>query len=167
MLSIHLCWNHLLRAFAAGILWKTQPWDIFARVSTAKCIGSCNHDEFLEDDYCFPFFKLKYLIPTLHHIFCLLKPWNIYGESNFVSSISLNKLENIHFCGLKKETFISSGTKIYVNSSQKYVKLFSSGYYFPSYISPLMISSASNNIVGSSSNWLQKKTSGWKIFIFH
>ena len=46
--------------------------------------------------------------------------------------------ENIHFCGLKKETFISNGRKIYVNSSKKYVKFFSSGYYFSSYISPLI-----------------------------
>ena len=33
MFCIHLCWNQLLWAFAAGVLWKTQPWDIFASVS--------------------------------------------------------------------------------------------------------------------------------------
>ena len=46
--------------------------------------------------------------------------------------------ENIHFYGLKKEFFISNWRKIQVNSSKKYVNFFSSGYYFPSYISPLM-----------------------------
>ena len=47
--------------------------------------------------------------------------------------------ENIHFCVFKKETFISNGRKIYVNSSKKYVKFFSSEYYFPSYISLLIL----------------------------
>ena len=39
----------------------------------------------------------------------------------------------------KKETFISDGRKIQVNSSKKYVKFFSSGNYFPSEISPLIL----------------------------
>ena len=112
MFCIHLCWNHLLWAFAAGILWKTQPWDIFARVRTAKCIASCNHDGSLEDNYCVPFFKLKFLIPTLRHIFCLPKASKIYGESDFESSILWNKLGKYTFLWFKKETFISNGRKI-------------------------------------------------------
>ena len=106
MFCIHLCWNHLLWAFAAGVLWKTQPWDIFARARTGKCIKSCNHDGCLEDNYCVLFFKLKFLIPTLRYMFCLPKASKIYGESRKISQ------ENIYFYGLKKETFISNGRKI-------------------------------------------------------
>ena len=40
----------LLWVFASGGLWKTQPWDIFERVRTGKCIASCNHDGSLEDN---------------------------------------------------------------------------------------------------------------------
>ena len=97
LICIHPCWIHLLWAFAAGILWKTQSWDIFARVRTAKYIASCNHDGSLEDNYCVPFFKLKFLIPTLRHIFCSPEPSKIYGESNFESSVSQNKLGKYTF----------------------------------------------------------------------
>ena len=62
---------------------KTQPWDIFERVRTTKCIASCNHDGSLENDYYVPFFKLKFLIHTLRHIFCSSRTSNIYGESDF------------------------------------------------------------------------------------
>ena len=105
MFCIHLCRNHLLWAFAAGILWKTQPWDIFARVRTAKCIASCNHDGSLEDNYCVPFFKLKFLSPTLRHIFCSSKASKIYGESDLESSVSWNKLGKYTFLWFKKRDF--------------------------------------------------------------
>ena len=82
MFCIYLSQNHLFWAFAAGILWKTQLWNIFAGVPTAKCIASCNRCDSLQDDYCVLFFNLKFLIPTLCHMFCLPKPSNIYGESD-------------------------------------------------------------------------------------
>ena len=81
---------------------KTQPWDIFARVRMAKCIAGCNNDGFLKDDYCVPFFKLKFLIPTLRHIFSSPKHSNIYGESDFISSVSGNKLRKYTFLWFKK-----------------------------------------------------------------
>ena len=62
---IHLHQNYLLWAFAAGILWRTQPWNFFTGVRTAKRIATCNHDSSLGDDYCVPFSKFKFLIPTL------------------------------------------------------------------------------------------------------
>ena len=73
MFCIYLCRNHLLCAFAAGILWKTQSWDISARVRAAKCMASCNHDGSLEDNCCVLFFKFKFLIPTLRHVFLFAK----------------------------------------------------------------------------------------------
>ena len=76
---------------------KTQPRNIFAMVRTAICIAGCNHDGSLEDDYCVLFFKLKFPIPTLRHIFHSSEPSNIYGESTFVSSVSGNKLEKYTF----------------------------------------------------------------------
>ena len=99
----------LSKSFALSIcsrdLMKTQPWDIFARVRTAKCIASCNHDGSLEDNYCVPFFKLKFLIPTLRHIFCSPKASKIYGESDFESSVSRNKLGKYTFLWFKKRDF--------------------------------------------------------------
>ena len=89
-------------------------------------------------------------------MFCSPNPSNIYGKKDFVS------WKNIHFCGLKKETFgeISDGRKIQVNSFKKYVQLFSGGYYFPSYISPL---SYWNKIF----SWTVKENifRGWKLKI--
>ena len=131
MFCICLCGNHLLWTFAARIPWKTQPWDILLRLPTAKCIASSNHNVSLEDDYCVRFFDLKFFTPTLRHMFCSPNPSNIYGERDIVSWKKYT-----FSCGIKKETFISDGRKIQVNS-KKYVKFFSSGYYFPSYISPL------------------------------
>ena len=101
MFCICLCGNHLLWTFAARIPWKTQPWDILLRLPTAKCIASSNHNVSLEDDYCVRFFDLKFFTPTLRHMFCSPNPSNIYGQRDFVS------WKNIHFCGLKKESFIS------------------------------------------------------------
>ena len=75
---------------------------------------------------------------TLCQMFWLPKPSNIYGESDFVSSTLRNKLEKYTFSWIKKETFISNGRKILVNSSKKYIKFVSSGYHFPSYISALI-----------------------------
>ena len=68
---------------------KTQHLDIFARARTAKCIAGCNHNGSLENEYCFMFLKLKlkFLIPTLHHIFYSPKPSNIYRKSSFLSSV--------------------------------------------------------------------------------
>ena len=136
MFCIHLCRVHLLWAFAAGILWKTQPWNIFARVLTVKCIASC--------------MMALWKISTVLHS----SSWNFSSPhyvtyfvcqrlQKFMKKVTLKVLfhevswENTHFCGLKKETFISYGRK-WVNSSKKYVKFFSSVHYFPSYISPLM-----------------------------
>ena len=111
MFYIYLCRNHLIWASASRILWKTQPWDIFAKVRTAKCIASYNYDGSLEDDYYVPFFKLKFLIPTWRHIFCSSKPSKTYGESDFESSVLRNKLY-IFLWFQKKETLISNGRKI-------------------------------------------------------
>ena len=72
-----------------------SPW-----LPTAKCIASCNHDVFLEDDHCVSFFKLKFLIPTLRHMFYLRKPSNIYGERDFD-----NNLEKYTFLWFKNRDF--------------------------------------------------------------
>ena len=57
---------------------------------------------------------------TLCQMFCLPKPSNIYGESDIVSPLCEISWKNIHFCGLKKETFISNGRKKLVNSSKRH-----------------------------------------------
>ena len=84
---------------------KNSTLGYFARVSTTKCITSCNYDGSLEDNYCVPFFKLKFLIPTLRQIFCLPRPSKIYGESDFESSAAQNKLREYTFLWFKKGGF--------------------------------------------------------------
>ena len=82
---------------------KTQSWAIFARVRTAKRSTGCSHDDSLEDDYCVPFFKLKFLIRKLRHIFYSPNSSNIQGECDFASSVSGNKLGKIYvFVDFKK-----------------------------------------------------------------
>ena len=91
---------------------KTQSWAIFARVRTAKRSAGCNHDDSLEDDYCVPFFKLKFLIPTLRHIFYLPNSSNNYGECDFASSVSGNKLGKYTFlCFFLKILILLMGGK--------------------------------------------------------
>ena len=65
MFCIHLYWNH---SFCSRYPLKTQPYDIFARIHTTKCITGCNHNDSLEDDHCIPFLKLQLLIPTSPHV---------------------------------------------------------------------------------------------------
>ena len=105
MFCIHLCRNHLLWVFVAGILRKTQPWGIFVRVCTGKYIASCKQDDSLEDNYCASFFKLKYLIPALRHIFCSPKASKIHGECECESSVLWSKLEKYTFLWFKKRDF--------------------------------------------------------------
>ena len=118
---------------------KTQSWAIFARVRTDKCSAGCNYDDSLEDDYCLPFFKLKFLIPYIasHILFAELFK---YPRENVTLQVPFRGIswENIHFCDFLKNTYIANGGKIKVNSPKKYVQLLSSGYFLSSYISPLI-----------------------------
>ena len=91
---IHLCWSNVLSICSKSSI-KTKPWAIFARVSTAKYIPGCN-GESLEDDYCVPFFKLKFLI-HITSMFYTPKTLDIYGEYDIVSSVSGNKLGKYTF----------------------------------------------------------------------
>ena len=140
-----------LRAFAAGILWKTEPWDFLHDYLQPNALQVATMMSFLEDDHCVSFFKLKFLIPALRHMFYLRKPSNIYGERDFD-----NDLEKYTFLWFKNRDFYFLMREKYMNSSKKSVKFFSSGYYFPWYISPL--------IVGRSKYWIQtlKKGEGSK-----
>ena len=76
---------------------KTQSWSIFARVRTAKRSACSSQDDSLEDDYCVPFFKLKFLIPTLRHIFYSPNSSNIHGEFDFTTNVLGNKLGKYTF----------------------------------------------------------------------
>ena len=111
MFCIHLCWNHLLWAFAAGILWKTQPWDIFARVRTAKCIASRNHDGCLEDNYLFHSSSWNFSSP--HYVTYFVRQRLQKFTEKVTSKVPFREIswENIHFCVLKKETLFPMGGK--------------------------------------------------------
>ena len=83
------------------------------------------------------FFNLKSLILTLRHMFCSPKVSNIYRERDFVSSVLRNKWEKYTFLWFKKETYLWWEENI-SEFSKKYAKFFSRGYYFLSYMSPLI-----------------------------
>ena len=91
----------LSKSFALSICsrdpMKNSTLEYFCKSTTAKCIARCNHDDSLGDNYCVPLFKLKFLVPTLRHIFCSPKPSKIYGESDFLSSVLRNKLGKSSF----------------------------------------------------------------------
>ena len=98
--TMNVLYLALSKSFALNISsrdMKTQPWDIFARKRITKCVVGCNHDGSLENHYCVPFFKLKFLIHTLCHIFYSTKSSNIYEESDFISSVSVNNLGKYTF----------------------------------------------------------------------
>ena len=107
-----LCRNHLLWAFAAGILWKTQPLDIFARLPTAKYIELqtwCLFGRWLLCSVLW--FEISYPHITSHVPFAkAYKYLRTKGLHKFLfHEISW---KNIHFCGLKKENLIFDGRKI-------------------------------------------------------
>ena len=64
-----------------------------------------NHDCSFEDNYCVLFVKLKFLIPTLRHMFCSRKSSKIYGETDFLSSVSRNSRKKYTFLWFKKRDF--------------------------------------------------------------
>ena len=72
-----------------------------SRVHTAKYTVSCNLDGCLKDNYCALFFKLKFFTFTLNHIFCSPNPSKCYRESDFVKSVSRNKLRKYIFLWFK------------------------------------------------------------------
>ena len=88
-------------------------------VRTAKRSSGCNHDDSLEDNYCVPFFKLKFLIPTLRHIFYSPNSSNIHGECDFARPVSGNKSGKYTFLWFFKR-HITNGRK---NKSEFYQKI--------------------------------------------
>ena len=104
MFCIHLCRNDLLWAFAVGILWKTQSWDIFARVRTAICVESSNRDGSLEESYSVIQVDISHPHITSHIL--LAKAFkNLRRKNDFESSVSRNKLEKYTFLWFKKRDF--------------------------------------------------------------
>ena len=93
MFCIHLCRSDLFSVLAAGILWKLNPGLFLrefvqpnaAQVPTMVTLWKVTTG-------FVPFFKLKFLIPTLRHIFYSPNSSNIHGECDFASSVSGNKL---------------------------------------------------------------------------
>ena len=70
-----------------------------------------NHDCSLEDNYCVLFVKLKFLIPT--YVTCFVRQSLQKFTEKLTSWVPFREIvgKNIHFCGLKKETFIFNERK--------------------------------------------------------
>ena len=64
-----ICFEHLQQGsyekLNPGIFFQEHVLPNTPQAATVGC---------LEDNYCVPFFKLKFFIPTLRHIFCSSKP---------------------------------------------------------------------------------------------
>ena len=82
-------------SICSRILSKTQLWDIFARIGTAKCIVSSNHDGSLEE------------ISHPHYVTYFVRQRLQKLTEKVTSKVPFRELswEDIHFCGLKKEAF--------------------------------------------------------------
>ena len=93
---LHQCTVHLSlsRSFPLSICSreKLNPGIFFQEytepnaLQVATMMAVC-----LKDNYCAPLFKLKFFTPTCHILF-LPKPSKCYGESDFIKSVSQNKL---------------------------------------------------------------------------
>ena len=100
MFCIHLYRNHLLWSFAAVFLWKTQFWDIFARVRAAKYIASCNHDGSWKIITVFCSSSWNFSSP--HYVTCFIRQ----SLQKFTEKVTLKvpfherSWENIHFSWL-------------------------------------------------------------------
>ena len=86
--ALSFCSRDLIKHSTLGYFCKSMYSQIHRKLQS---YGS------LEDNYCFQLFKSKFLIATLRHIFFLPKPSKIYGESDFESSVSQNKLGKCAF----------------------------------------------------------------------
>ena len=138
MFCIHLCWSNLFSALAAGTLWKLNPGLFLrefvqpntAQVATMMTLWKIT-TVFRSSSW--NFLSLHYVTYFIHKILQI-------STKNVTLQVLFWGIgwENIHFCGFWKKTYIANGRKIKVNSSKKYVKFLSSGYFFLSYISPLI-----------------------------
>ena len=61
-----------------GVLIRSSAEPVEKQIDTSFWVVCLNDNVSFEDDYCVPFFHLKFLIPALCHMFCSPKPSNIY-----------------------------------------------------------------------------------------
>ena len=108
----------LSKSFALSICsrdpMKNLALEYFCKITYSQmhqCIASCNHDASLEDNYCVPFFMLKFLTP--HYVTYFVRQSLQKFTEKVNSKVPFREIsyENIHFCGLKKETLFLMGGK--------------------------------------------------------
>ena len=130
MFCIHLFRSNFFSALAAGILWKLNPGLFLrefvqpnaAQVATMMTLWKMT----------IVFRSSSWNLLSLHDvIFYSPNSSNIHGECDFASSVSGNQLRKYtFFCVFLKKIYIANGRKIKVNSTKKYVKFLSGGYFF-------------------------------------
>ena len=96
-----------LRAFAAGILWKTEPWDFLHDYLQPNA----SHVQPLSFWKMITVFRSSnWNFSSPHYVTCFIcQSLQIFTEKG-TSTITW---KSINFCGLKIEIFISDGGKIY------------------------------------------------------
>ena len=135
---VSICWSNLFSALAAGTLWKLNPGLFLQEFVQPNTVQVATMMTLWKITTVFwssswNFLSLHYITYFIHQIL-QISTKNVTLQVLFRGT----SWENIHFYGFWKKTYIANGKKIKVNSSKKYVKFLSSGYFFPLYISPLI-----------------------------
>ena len=118
MFCIHLC--------------KQESWAIFARVRTAKRSAGYNHDDSTLWKMTTVNRPSSWNFLSIHYVTYFIRRILQISTKNVTLQVPFRGIswENIHFCGFLEKTYIANGSKIKVNSTRKYVKFLSSGYFF-------------------------------------
>ena len=109
MFCIYICWNHLIWAFAARILWKIQTFDIFTKVRLANAPQVATMMVLWKMIIAFHSSSWNFSSP---HDVTYIVHQNLQKYMEKVTSKVLfpeTGWENINFFASKKETFIFNG----------------------------------------------------------
>ena len=128
---IHLCGSNLFSALAAGILWKLNPGLFLREFAQSHAAQVANMTTLWKMTTVFCSSSWNSL--SLHYVTYFIHRFLQISMENVILQVPFGRIswENIHFCGFLKKAYIANERKIKVNSTKKYVKFLSSGYFFP------------------------------------
>ena len=130
MFCIHLCRSNLFSALAAEILWKFNPGIFLLEFVQPKAVQVATMITLWKMTTVFRSSSWNFL--SLHHVTYFIRRILQISTENVALQAPFREIswKNIHFCGFLKKTYITNGRKIKVNSTKKYIKFLSSGYFF-------------------------------------
>ena len=127
---LYLCESNLFSALAAGILWKLNPGLFLREFVQPNAAQVATMMTLWKMTTVFRSSSWNFL--SLHYVTYFIRRILQISTENVTLQVPFRGIswENIHFCGFLKKTYIANGRKIKVNSTKKYVKFLSSGYFF-------------------------------------